>query len=169
MVPGSATDFNCSVAVKDALGVTTPAVTLKITVPILLQAGSLPPAEQGQSGYAATLANLAQGGTGTYSFSGSMPAGLSLAADGSISGNISGDANDPLMFSAKVTDSKGANASQSFTISVTTVASVDSVTSSAPRIEQGQPALTLTATLKGNPRKWASLGLRLVRRPNVER
>src|SRR5262249_701268 len=124
MVPTSAANFYCGVGVKDALGVTTPTVPLNITVPILLQAGSLPPAEQGESGYTATLANLAQGGTGAYSFSGSLPAGLSLAPDGSISGNISGDANDTLglMFSAQVTDSKGAiSASQQFTISVTTV------------------------------------------------
>jgi hypothetical protein len=149
-VPASATDFDCSITVTDSLGVTSPAAMLQITVPILFQAGPLAAGQQGQAGYSASLAGLALGGSGSYAFSiasGSLPTGLSIGPDGSISGTISESATTAT-FTAQVTDSSGAIATQSFTINVTlTPVSVTSVTASAAQIEQGQPALTLTATV----------------------
>jgi hypothetical protein len=154
MVPATATDFHCNVAVTDAAGVTSSSVTVQITVPILFVAATLTAGQQGQTGYSASLTSYVKGGSGSYTFTGMLPSGLSLAANGSISGNIPLSAPTSLTLTAQVTDSAGATStSQTFTIPVTQTVqvSVDSLTPSATQIEQGQQPLTLTAAVSGDP------------------
>src|SRR5215813_3996451 len=88
-VPESATDFACALTVKDSLGITSPGVTVRILVPIIIKTTQLPGTEQTQSSYRTTLE--ARGGSGVYSWNvlGSLPSGLSLdSSAGIISGNV---------------------------------------------------------------------------------
>src|SRR5262249_59946568 len=89
-------------------------------VPVKIVTLSLPSAEQTQASYSASL--TAQGGSGTYSWtpvSGSLPTGLNLAANGSISGSPAANATTQT-FTVQVTDSAdSANTSTSQPLTIT--------------------------------------------------
>src|SRR5262249_51690470 len=116
----NATDFLCSVTVKDNLGVTSPAVPVRILVPMVITTATLPNTEQTLPSYAATL--QAMGGSGVYSWAalGALPSGLSLdSSSGVISGAVGATAATQ-KFTIQVAGSANDTAvTQDFTIAVT--------------------------------------------------
>jgi len=116
-VPANANSAQFTVQVTDSANVTA-SLTLSVTVPFKIVTTSLPSGEPTQASYSASL--TAQGGSGVYSWTvtaGSLPAGLNLAANGSISGSPAAGATTQT-FTVQVTDSLNATASQQFTITV---------------------------------------------------
>src|SRR5262249_14777283 len=105
-VPSTATTSQFTVRVTDSVGISA-SLPLTITVPniaLTITTTSLPSAEQTQASYIATLA--AQGGSGSYSWklaSGTLPAGLNLASNGSISGSPAANATTQT-FTVQATD-----------------------------------------------------------------
>src|SRR5262249_42080565 len=86
-LPGTATTQQITLQATDSLNVVA-SMPVTITVPTKVITSSLPGAEQTQASYSASL--TAQGGSGTYSWtvaSGTLPTGLNLAPNGSISGS----------------------------------------------------------------------------------
>jgi hypothetical protein len=118
-IPNTATDFVCTLKVTDALGVSSAGGTVDILVPISITTTALPPTEQTQSSYNATL--TAQGGSGVYSWTvlGSLPAGLSLNANtGVISGTVGASATTQQFAIQAAGSASDAVVSESFTIAV---------------------------------------------------
>src|SRR5262249_50573168 len=116
-VPANANSAQFTVQVTDSANVTD-SLTLSVTVPFKIVTTSLPSGEPTQASYSASL--TAQGGSGVYSWTvtaGSLPAGLNLAATGSISGSPAANATTQT-FTVQVTDSLNATASQQFTITI---------------------------------------------------
>src|SRR5262249_3400587 len=118
-VPTSANTAHFTVQVTDSANVVS-SLPLTVTVPVKIVTLSLPSAEQTQASYSASL--TAQGGSGTYSWtpvSGSLPTGLNLAANGSISGSPAANATTQT-FTVQVTDSAdSANTSTSQPLTIT--------------------------------------------------
>src|SRR5262249_13949230 len=123
-VPNTAITSQFTVRVTDSVGISA-SLPLTITIPniaLTVTTTTLPSAEQTQASYTATLA--AQGGSGTYSWklaSGSLPAGLNLASNGSISGSPAANATTQT-FTVQATDtanSASTGTSQPLTITVT--------------------------------------------------
>ncbi len=117
-VPGTAANTpQITLQVKDAFNVTA-SLPITIDVPIKVVTTSVPSAEQTQTSYTATL--TAGGGTGPYTWSitsGTLPAGLTLATNGSITGAPTASAATQT-FTVQATDSTSAKASQQLTLSV---------------------------------------------------
>lgn len=142
--PLTATDSTFTVTVTDAANNTTSApfvmpVTLAITT-----SSPLPPGQVGVS-YAQTL--TAAGGTGVYTWAltaGSLPSGLSLAA---ATGLISGQPTTAATanFTIKVTDSNQATASQTFALTITPAASIQSLSPNS-----SYAGLSLEVTITGS-------------------
>jgi len=136
-IPLAAGTSSFTVQVRDLSADTAArALSISVTAPLMVKTASLPAATVGAA-YSQALS--ASGGTGTYSWSitgGSLPAGLSLAANGTISGTPT--AAGPANFTVQVTDSSGANASKPLTLAVNptqlviTTASLPAATVGAP-------------------------------------
>src|SRR5262249_38948130 len=132
--PLSAGSFSFVARATDSLSVNaTQALTLAVNPALTITTDSLPSAVVG-TGYSGALA--ATGGTGGYSWSraaGSLPAGLSLTADGNIGGtpNAAGTAN----FTVQVKDSSNATVTKA--LSLTIVSPLTVTTSSLPNATVG--------------------------------
>lgn len=115
--PSTAGSFTFTAQVQDAAQNTaTRTYTVRFGEPLVITTSSLPEATEGQP-YQAVLA--AAGGFPPYAFSlagGSLPPGMALAADGTISGTpgVSGQ----FTFTAHVLDSEGLTADRAFTLTV---------------------------------------------------
>ena len=115
---GSGTS-NFSVTVTDGGGLTdTQALSITVAAPVDITTTSLPGGSTGQS-YTQTVQS--SGGTGPYTYavtSGSLPAGLTLASDGTISGTPTGSGTST--FSVTVTDAAGRTDTQALSIAIST-------------------------------------------------
>ncbi|MBI2685966.1 MAG: putative Ig domain-containing protein [Acidobacteria bacterium] len=116
--PNTAGTFAFTVQAKDALGnEATRAATLRVGAPLTVTTASLP---SGTVGTAYSSSVAATGGVpplGNWSVSaGSLPAGLSLAAGGSISGTPTSAGTSS--FTVRITDSAGTAATRALSITV---------------------------------------------------
>jgi large repetitive protein len=113
--PSAGGEFTFTARVADGAGrVATRSLSLTVERAPTIQTGILPPGEPGEA-YTAQLE--AVGGTGAYSWSvieGALPAGLTLAASGTISGTPT--ALGSATFTVRVTDAAGATHTRSFTV-----------------------------------------------------
>ena len=111
-INGSGT-FGFTITVTDHAG-TVASRNFSVTVtPKLTVTGTLP---DGQVGVAYSAAVGASGGTQPYRFSGTAPAGLTVASDGSVTGTP--NAPGPFTVSVTVTDAAGATAVGSVSINI---------------------------------------------------
>jgi hypothetical protein len=118
--PSSNGPFNFTVRALDSVGnVGTRAYTVNIgTSSLTLSPTSLPAGFQGTA-YSQTV--TASGGTGPYTFaiiSGSLPAGLSLASDGDVTGTPTGTGSSA--FTVRATDSVNNTGTRAYTINIGT-------------------------------------------------
>ena len=161
-IPSSATNFACTLQVTDSIGITSPSIAVTISVPVSVMVTTLPATEQTVS-YSASL--TAAGGSGSYSgwavTSGSLPAGLTLGADGSISGTVGSSATTQ-SFTVQVTDTNNVSGTQPLSINVAPALAITSPAASSLTANIGAAfSLTLqTATGTGvGPFNWSSTGL----------
>jgi len=140
-VPGS---YTFTVQVTDSASATaTQQFTIVITGLLITTSSALPTAVVGAA-YSQTLS--AAGGTPPYTWSGTMPAGLTLSAAGAITGSPT--AAGTFQFTLTVTDSASNTASQQFTLTVipSPSASFTGLPSAATSMQQlTGGALTLSA------------------------
>ena len=121
-------------------------VTLTVSAqqtPLSITSTALPPASVGAP-YSATLS--ATGGAPPYTwslYSGTLPAGLALSAGGTLSGMPTTAGSST--FTAQVTDSNSARATQQFTVTVTTD-TISTPTPSGPSTVLVGPTYTFTAS-----------------------
>ena len=115
--PSSAGTFNFTVRAQFAIGEPFGTKAFSITIqpaPVIISSSSLPDGTQGVA-YSQSLS--ASGGVPGYTWlltGGSLPAGVGLSSSGAVSGTPT--ANGTFNFTAKVTDSLGANSSKGFTL-----------------------------------------------------
>jgi hypothetical protein len=159
--PTTAGSFNFTVEATDTLTQTgAQAYTLVIsTAPTLSVApSSLPPALEGQS-YAQTF--NASGGTAPYAFSvtsGSLPNGLTLAANGELSG-ISTEAGS-FTFTVQAVDSNGYAGTVSLTLEVQSAPTLSISPSTLPAAQAGLPYSQALAASGGTaPYTFSATGL----------
>ena len=121
--PTAAGTFSFTARVTDAgAGTTTQAFSVTIIPALAISTTTLPLGRQG-AGYSQALA--VSNGTGPYSWtvvSGTLPAGLSLASNGTLSGTPSGSGTSS--FTVGVTDSLNASATQTLSLLINNVNSV---------------------------------------------
>lgn len=144
--------FTFTVLVTDSAQVTaTQTFTVRISDPLQITTSSLPEGTEGTA-YQASLA--AAGGFPPYAFSlagGSLPPGLLLAADGTLTGTPAASGN--FSFTVQVLDSEGQTASRAFSLTVFLRPSV--LTTSLPN---GRVADAYSATLEASgrgPFRWS--------------
>jgi hypothetical protein len=113
--PTSPGTFSFTITATDNVGTfTTKAFAMTVVPPTLaVPGGSLP---EGQVGVAYSGRVGATGGTPPYRFAGSAPAGLTLAADGSVSGTPSADGQFEIR--VEVTDAGGIKASGTYNLKI---------------------------------------------------
>ena len=125
--PSVAGTFNFTVrATDDATRTDSRALSIVISAPVAVSTSTLPAGTTGQA-YSQTLA--ATGGTGPYAWSissGSLPVGVSLGADGSITGTPS--ATGTASFTVSAQDSASATATRALSIVVAARVSVTTTT-----------------------------------------
>ncbi len=150
--PSANGSFTFTVLVTDSAQVTaTRTFTVRISDPLLITTTALP---EGTEGLAYQAGITAAGGFPPYAFSvaqGSLPAGLSLSADGVLSGTPG--ASGEFSFTVQVLDSEGQTSSRSYTLAVFLRPSV--LTTSLP---VGRVADAYTATLEASgrgPFRWS--------------
>ncbi len=148
--PGS---YSFTVKVTDHSGLTaTEPVTLTITAGPSLSFPAPPPGWT-HTVYSDTLTE--SGGTSPFTWSvtsGSLPAGISLSADGNLTGTPT--AAGTAGFTVKVTDANGQSATQATSITIT--AGVSTTFSAPPPAVAGTPyTVTLTATGGTTPYTWS--------------
>ena len=117
--PTAAGSSTFTVKVTDASGLTdTQALSIRVAAPVDITTTSLPGGTAGLS-YSQTVQST--GGTGPYTYavtSGSLPAGLTLATDGTFSGTPTGSGTSN--FSVTVTDAVGRTDTQPLSIAIST-------------------------------------------------
>ena len=145
-----------TIKVRDANKKTTQKdLTLVIYPELQITTTTLPDAQNGQTGYSATL--TATGGTGTYTWrmvSGSLPPYLEFDSSGLISGDIAPDAsaNSPYNFTVEVTD--GLQTVQA-DLSITVHTRLQITTTTLPEGEVGVTySFTFQAAYGAQPYKW---------------
>jgi len=112
----SATTVNFTVRVaNNACQSTTQSLTLRVATPLVVSTRSMPRASL-NTGFAASISASGGSGSYTWSLSGALPPGLSMAPNGSISGTPT--AGGTYSFSATVTDTYGFTASRAYSITV---------------------------------------------------
>src|ERR1017187_3100827 len=155
--PTTAGAFTFHVTIVDSTGATfTKDVTITVVLaPPLSLSGSL---SNGKAGVPYTGQISASGGTGPYSYAGTgLPDGLSLSANGGISGTP-GTAGQ-FTLAATATDSKGATANGTFGITIAP-ADLAIVTASLPDGVVGAAySASLTASCGLPPYSWTVTGL----------
>jgi hypothetical protein len=119
-VPLASGTFNFTVVVADSLGCTSSrAYTVVISCPtISLSPASLP---AGTTGHAYSQTITASGGTAPYTFqvtSGNLPAGLSLAANGTLSGTPAVTSVGSYSFTVRATDANGCSGTKNYTLQI---------------------------------------------------
>jgi hypothetical protein len=130
-VPVASGTFNFTVVVADSLGCTSSkAYTVVISCPtISLSPASLP---AGTTGHAYSQTITASGGTAPYTFqvtSGNLPAGLSLAANGVLSGTPAATSAGSYSFTVRATDANGCSGTQNYTLQINPGSAPVSITS----------------------------------------
>jgi hypothetical protein len=139
--PSVAGTFTQTVAVNDSTGATASAsLSLTVTVPLTVSSSSLPPATAGTS-YSETI--TASGGTAPYAWSGTGVDGLTFSGTGQLSGTPSPAGS--FTQSVTVKDSKGATASASITLTVSSNGSAPGGSLSPILVHAGGPAYTDSA------------------------
>ncbi len=152
--PTTAGTSNVNFTVSDGVRTASKTLAIIIGAPLQFPPATLPVGQRNNV-YSATLG--ATGGVTPYSFSlagGSLPPGLSLAADGSITGTPTtiGSSN----FTARVTDAAKQSATQSFTIRV-----VDAPVINTASLPDGTVGVDYSASLDGSgnaPLAWSVSG-----------
>jgi hypothetical protein len=119
-VPVASGTFNFTVVVTDSFGCTSSrAYTVVISCPtISLSPASLP---AGSTGHAYSQTITASGGTAPYTFqvtSGNLPAGLSLAANGALSGTPAVTSVGSYSFTVRATDANGCSGTKNYTLQI---------------------------------------------------
>lgn len=155
--PAVAGTFTLVITVNDSAGSSdTVPFSLTFLPPVTITTSSLPPAVSGQP-YSASLA--ASGGVGPYVWTlaaGSLPAGLSLAQNGAISGTVSGAG--PIEFVARVADATGGFTFRPFTINLQQVLTIDTSSELPPASVGVQYAQPLAAAGGTPPYQWSVTG-----------
>ena len=151
--PTTAGSYSFTVQVTDHSGLTaTEPVTLAI-VPGPSLNFPAPPAGWTHTVYGYTLTE--SGGTSPFAWSvssGALPAGISLSADGNLTGTPT--ATGTFSFTVKVTDANGQSATQATSITIS--AGVSTTFSPPPAAVKGAPySTTLTATGGTTPYTWS--------------
>jgi len=151
--PTESGTFNFTVTATDANGYTgSRAYALSVTAAptITLGPASLPGALQNQSYASQTI--TAAGGTAPHTFAvtgGALPSGLSLAADGTLSGTPT--ASGTFNFTVTATDSDGYEGSLAYTLDVTAAPAITISPASLPAVSQNQPYFQTIAASGGTP------------------
>jgi len=117
---GSGTFYNASLGITQSIDQTNPPATLQVSTPAVL------PTAYWNTPYTMTL--TCSGGTPLDTWqvlSGSLPPGLALAPNGTLSGTVTSTMTAPYTFTAQATDTLGQTAQQTFTI---TASSNNSIT-----------------------------------------
>jgi large repetitive protein len=155
--PALAADSVVTVKVTDHVGrMATADLTIVVKDPVSITTSSLPDGTV-TAAYSQTLA--ATGGDGAYTWtitSAALPAGLSLAADGKISGTPS--AEESRTFTVKAADATGRSATAELTLSVATPV-VIGTTSLASGLVGEAYGQTLSASGGVSPYTWQVTGL----------
>ena len=151
--PTAAGTYSFTVKVTDHAGLTaTEPVTLTVIAGPSLSFPA-PPAGWTHTVYSDTL--TVTGGTSPYTWSvssGSLPAGISLSADGNLTGTPT--ATGTYSFTVKVTDATGQSATQATSISIS--AGVSTTFAAPPAAVKGIAySVTLTATGGTTPYTWS--------------
>ena len=151
--PTAAGTYSFTVKVTDHAGLTaTEPVTLTVIAGPSLSFPA-PPAGWTHTVYSDTL--TVSGGTSPYTWSvssGSLPAGISLSADGNLTGTPT--ATGTASFTVKVTDANGQSATQATSISIS--AGVSTTFAAPPAAVKGIAySVTLTATGGTTPYTWS--------------
>jgi hypothetical protein len=147
--PNVSGSFTLTVVATDVAGATDSVQrTLLLAAPPSVTSNSLPAATRTQVGYSVTLSS--SGGTGATTWTvtaGALPAGLNLSSTGVISGNVGAGATTQT-FTVTATDSLGATASKSLTLTV----------NAPPSITTVPPLATATDTQVGYSQALAASG-----------
>ena len=157
--PTTAGTSTVAVTLTDAAGQTaTATLSVKINAALAVTTASLPAGTIGTA-YSAKLA--ASGGTGTLTWSvtaGTLPAGLTLAGNGQLTGTPTAAARSTV--TVQVKDAVAAKATASLTITVTAASGPSITTSSLPAGTAGAPySQTLAASGGTPPYQWTATGL----------
>jgi len=155
--PSIAGDSVVTVKATDSVGRTATAeLTISVKDPVAITTTGLP---DGTTTVAYSQSLAASGGDGSYTWSitaGALPDGLSLAADGTISGTPSAAASST--FTTKVTDATGRTASVELSLEVATPV-VISTTSLASALQNEAYDQTLGASGGVSPYTWQVTGM----------
>ncbi len=127
--------------------------TIGIAPRLVVTTDSLPPALVGAA-YTTKL-TASGGGTQVWSLaSGTLPAGLTLSADGTISGTPTSPTQDPVSFAVKVADASRSD-TKMLTIDVVTPLAVSQPTLPLAEVGHPLPGTPLVATGGRSPYTWA--------------
>ena len=108
---GSGTYYNVSLGITQSIDQTNPPATLQVSTPSAL------PEAYWNTPYTTTL--TCSGGTPLFTWqklSGTLPPGLALLPNGTLSGTVTATMTTPYTFTAQATDALGQTAQQTFTI-----------------------------------------------------
>lgn len=154
--------YSFTVQVTDSTNTTTTrAFTLPVLPVILLTAATLPSATVGTA-YSTTFTSA--GGTGPYTYSlaggSNLPPGLSLIANGTLSGTPTAFSGSPYTFTLQAADSTtlaGTTATKAFSLSIAN-APLQITTATLPAGQQGSAYTAKVAAIGGTPPyTWAIL------------
>ncbi len=157
---GSAGNYNFTVNVQDA-GAQSTALPLSLqvnTAPLAIATASELP--DGKEGSAYGFSFEATGGKGPYTWTATgLPAFLSLAPSGALSGTPTAGSAGSYSFQVTVSDSSGDKAGGTFSLKVDPVVSIN-IASPLPQATEGQPySVTFSASGGTAPYTWAATGL----------
>lgn len=152
----AAAPSNVTFAVTDATGVTLrKTLSMSVLANLSVATATLPVAMVGETYPSTSLA--ASGGDGTYTWSlvsGTLPAGMTFAADGTLSGNPTASAaGTSLQF--RVTDGNAFTATRSLSLTVYPALSVTTASLPAAVIDSTYPTTTLAASGGDGSYSWA--------------
>ncbi len=147
--PTTTGTFSFSLTVRDSNGVVgTDSLSLTVVGAVTIATNSLPSATSGVA-YSASL--TPSGGTPSYTWSitsGTLPSGLTLSANGTLSGTTSSTGS--FNITIKVQDGDGASASKTFTLTIASSSSPPTVTcSGTPTSPAPGQQVTFTASGSG--------------------
>jgi uncharacterized protein YhjY with autotransporter beta-barrel domain len=143
--------FNFTVTATDALGYTgTRGYSIAVTAAPTINLGPVTFPDGLQDQAYATQTITASGGTGPYAFnvtSGSLPAGLTLASDGTLSGTPTSDGS--FSFTVTATDDNGYTGSRAYTLVVSGAPTITLAPLTLPTALEDRPYAPQTVTASG--------------------
>jgi Putative Ig domain len=145
--PTETGSFTFTVTATDTVGASaSQSYTVTINPAVTITTTTLPDWTANQSGYSQTIS--ASGGTGTLTFSttaSTLPTGLTLSSDGTLSGTPT--TSGSFTFTVTATDTVGASASQSYTVTINPAVTI--TTTSLADWTANQPGYSQTISASG--------------------